>query len=107
MEFEEIKNVNIETIGSLSQITRPCPIKYKSMKVQHPQVQLDRRQTLTEFIKEGEVNLKQSEQYVSLVLLVVLINCMAVSNGRVTTALSVHGTTVIHIGLLVNHILSS
>jgi hypothetical protein len=25
MEFEEIKNVNIETIGSLSQITRPCP----------------------------------------------------------------------------------
>jgi hypothetical protein len=39
MEFEEIKNVNIETIGSLSQITRPCPIKYKSMKVQHPQVQ--------------------------------------------------------------------
>ena len=41
MEFEEIKNVNIETIGSLSQITRPCPIKYKSMKVQHQQVQLD------------------------------------------------------------------
>ena len=58
MEFEEIKNVNIETIGSLSQITRPCPIKYKSMKVQHPLVQQDRRQTLTEFIKEGEVNLK-------------------------------------------------
>jgi hypothetical protein len=28
------------------------------MKVQHPQVQQDRRQTLTEFIKEGEVNLK-------------------------------------------------
>jgi hypothetical protein len=44
MEFEEIKNVNIETIGSLSQITRPCPIKYKSMKVQHPQVHQDRRQ---------------------------------------------------------------
>jgi hypothetical protein len=39
MEFEEIKNVNIETIGSLLQITRPCPIKYKSMKVQHQQVQ--------------------------------------------------------------------
>jgi hypothetical protein len=35
MEFEEIKNVNIETIGSLSQITRPCPSKYKSMKAQH------------------------------------------------------------------------
>jgi hypothetical protein len=56
MEFEEIKNVNIETIGSLSQSTRPCPIKYKSMNAQHQQVQLDRRQTLTEFIKEGEVN---------------------------------------------------
>jgi DNA-binding beta-propeller fold protein YncE len=63
MEFEEIKNFNIETIGSLSQITRPCPIKYKSMKVQHPQVQLDRSPTLTEFIKVGEVNLKHGEQY--------------------------------------------
>jgi hypothetical protein len=63
MEFEEIKNVNIETIGSLSQLTRPCPIKYKSMKVQHPQVQQDRSQTLTEFIKEGEVNLKHGERY--------------------------------------------
>jgi hypothetical protein len=63
MEFEEIKNVNIETIGSLSQITRPCPIKYKSMKAQRQQVQLDRRQTLTEFIKEGEVNLKRGELY--------------------------------------------
>jgi nitrate reductase gamma subunit len=40
--------------GSLLQITRPCPIKYKSMKVQHQQVQQDRRQTLTEFIKEDE-----------------------------------------------------
>jgi hypothetical protein len=55
MEFEEIKNVNIETIGSLSQITRPCPIKYKSMKVQHQQVEVDRSQTLTEFIKEDRV----------------------------------------------------
>ena len=63
MEFEEIKNVNIETIGSLSQFTRPCPIKYKSMKVQHQQVQHDRRQTLTEFINEGEVKLKHGEQY--------------------------------------------
>ena len=60
MEFEEIKNFNI---GSVSQITRPCPIKYKSMKVQHQQVQQDRRQTLTEFIKEGEVNLKHGERY--------------------------------------------
>ena len=57
MEFKEIKNVNIETIGSLSQITRPCPIKYKSMKAQHQQVEVDRSQTLTEFIKEGQVNL--------------------------------------------------
>ena len=63
IEFEEIKNVNIETIGSLSQITRPCPIKYKSMKVQCPQVQHDRRQTLTEFIKESKVDLKRGEQY--------------------------------------------
>jgi hypothetical protein len=63
MEFEEIKNVNIETIGSLSQINRPCPIKYKSMKVQHQQVQHDRRQTLTEFINEGEVNLIHGVQY--------------------------------------------
>ena len=52
MEFKEIKNVNIETIGSLSQITRPCPIKYKSMKAQHEQVEVDRSQTLTEFIKD-------------------------------------------------------
>jgi hypothetical protein len=33
------------------------------MKVQHQQVQLERSQKLTEFIKEGEVNLKHSEQY--------------------------------------------
>ena len=63
MEFEEIKNVNIETIGSLSQITRPCPIKYKSMKAQHQQVQHDRRQTLTEFMKEDEVKLKRGGRY--------------------------------------------
>jgi hypothetical protein len=63
MEFEEIKNVNIETIGSLSQITRPCPIKYKSMKAQHQQVKLDRSQTLTEFIKEDEIKLKPGELY--------------------------------------------
>jgi hypothetical protein len=63
MEFEEIKYVNTKSIGSLSHITRPCPIKYKSMKVQHQQVHQDRRQTLTEFIKEGEVNLKRGKQY--------------------------------------------
>jgi hypothetical protein len=33
------------------------------MKVQHQKVQQDRRQTLTEFIKEGEVNLKHGEHY--------------------------------------------
>jgi hypothetical protein len=63
MEFKEIKNVNIETIGSLSQITRPCPIKYKSMKAQHEQAEVDRSQTLTEFIKEDEIKLKPGEQY--------------------------------------------
>jgi hypothetical protein len=51
MEFKEMKNVNIETIGSLSQITRPCPIKYKSMKVQHQRVQKDKRTPLTEFLE--------------------------------------------------------
>ena len=59
MEFEEIKNANIETIGSLSQITRPCPIKYKSMKAQHQQVEVDRRQTLT----EDEIKLKPGVTY--------------------------------------------
>jgi hypothetical protein len=33
------------------------------MKVQHQQVKLDRRQTLTEFIKERQVNLKRGEPY--------------------------------------------
>jgi hypothetical protein len=63
MEFEEIKNVNIETIGSLSQITRPCPIKYKLIKAQHQQVEVTRSQTLTEFIKEDEIKLKPGELY--------------------------------------------
>jgi DNA-binding beta-propeller fold protein YncE len=63
MEFKETKNVNIETIGSLSQITRPCPIKYKSMKVQHQQVEVDRRQTLTEFLIDGKLKLKFFKQY--------------------------------------------
>jgi DNA-binding beta-propeller fold protein YncE len=63
MEFKEIKNVNIETIGSLSQITRPCPIKYKSMKAQHQQVEVDRSQTLTEFITDDEIKLKRGVHY--------------------------------------------
>jgi hypothetical protein len=33
------------------------------MKAQHQQVQQDRRTPPTEFIKEGEVNLKHGEQY--------------------------------------------
>jgi hypothetical protein len=56
MEFEEIKNFNIEAIGSVSQITRPCPIKYKPRKQQPPEVK-DIGKPLTEFIKEGQVNL--------------------------------------------------
>jgi hypothetical protein len=108
-------------------------VKYKSMKAQHQQVEVDRSQTLTEFIKEYEIKLKPGERYdlsdiavtsdnklllcnrasshkkvyiyfilLSFVLLVVLINCMEFSYGKVTTALSVHGTTVIHQGRLVN-----
>jgi hypothetical protein len=41
----------------------PCPIKYISMKAQHQQVEVVRRQTLTEFIKEDEINLPPGEQY--------------------------------------------
>jgi hypothetical protein len=82
MEFEEIKNDNIETIGSLSQITRLCPIKYKSMKEQHPQVQQDRRQTRTEFIKEGEVNLKHGEQYYVTDMAVTSDNKLLLCNCR-------------------------
>jgi len=62
MEFDEIKNFKIETIGSFSQIIRPCPIKYKPMKQQLPEVQ-DIGKPLTEFIKEGQVNLKRGVQY--------------------------------------------
>jgi hypothetical protein len=108
LEFEEIKNVNIETIGSLSQITRPCPIKYKSMKAQHQQVQQDRRQTLTEFLKDGKLKLNFFKLYDLTHMAVTsdnkLLNCMDFSPGRVTTALSVHGTTVIPQGRLVNDI---
>ena len=45
--------------------------------------------------------------FLSFVLLVVLINCMDFSSGIVTTALSVHGTTVILHGGEVNDISSS
>jgi len=62
MEFDEIKNFKIETIGSLSQIFQPCPIKYKPRKQQPPEVQ-DIGKPLTEFIKEGQINLKRGVQY--------------------------------------------
>jgi hypothetical protein len=39
MEFEEIKNFKIETMGSVSPIARPCPIKYTSMERQQLQIQ--------------------------------------------------------------------
>ena len=81
MEFKEIKNVNIETIGSLSQITRPCPIKYKSMKAQHQQVEVDRSQTLTEFIKEGQVNLTRGVRYNLTDMAVTSDNKLLLCNG--------------------------
>jgi hypothetical protein len=82
MEFEEIKMFNIETIGSVSQITRPCPIKYKSMKVQHPQVQEDRRKPPTEFTKEGHVNLKRGKQYKLTDMAVTSDNKLLLCNNR-------------------------
>jgi hypothetical protein len=63
MKFEENKNFKIETIGCISEITRPCPIQYKSMKIQQTQVQQERTKTLTEFRKDGQVKLKRGEEY--------------------------------------------
>jgi hypothetical protein len=63
MKFEENKNFKIEAIGSISEITRPCPIQYKSMKIQQTQVQQDSTKTLTEFRKDGQVKLKRGEVY--------------------------------------------
>ena len=63
MKFEENNNFQIETIGSISEITRPCHIQYKSMKIQQPQVQQDRTKTLKKFRKDGQVNLKHREAY--------------------------------------------
>ena len=59
MKFEENKYFKIEIIGAISEITRPCCIQYKSMKIQHTQVQQDR--TLTEFRKDGQVKLNRGE----------------------------------------------
>jgi hypothetical protein len=50
---------------------------------------------------------ERNDQLLLRVLLVVLINCMDSSSRRVTTALPVHGTTVIPSGGLVNDISSS
>ena len=63
MKFEENKNFKIETIACISEITRPCPIQYKSMKIQQTQVQQDRTKTLTEFRKDGQVSLTHDEEY--------------------------------------------
>jgi hypothetical protein len=63
MEFEENKNFKTETIGSISEITRPCPIQHKSMKIQQTQVQHDRTKTLTEVRIDGQIKLKHGERY--------------------------------------------
>jgi hypothetical protein len=63
MKFEENKNFKTEIIGSISEITGPCPIQYKSMKIQQTQVQQDRTKTLTEFRKDGQVKLKGGVTY--------------------------------------------
>jgi len=60
LQFEEVENFNIEC---LSQITRPCSIKYKSIQQQQPQVQAYRAKSLIEFIKNGQINLKRGERY--------------------------------------------
>jgi hypothetical protein len=63
MKFEKNKNFKIKAIGSISEITGPCPIQYKSMKIQQTQVQQERTKTLTEFRKEDQVKLKRGEVY--------------------------------------------
>jgi hypothetical protein len=78
-------------------MTSSVSVIFESMKAQHEQVEVDRSQTLTEFIKEGVINPTHdlltpqhtSPMFIllSFVLLVVLINCMDFSCGRVTTAL--------------------
>jgi hypothetical protein len=34
LEFEENKNIKIESIGSISEIIRPWPIQYKSIQAE-------------------------------------------------------------------------
>jgi hypothetical protein len=50
------------------------------MNVQHRQVELDRRQTLTEFIKEGEVKLKHVKQYALTAMAVTSDNKLLLCN---------------------------
>jgi hypothetical protein len=50
LEFEENKNIKIESIGSISEIIRPWPIQYKSI-----QAEQERTKTLTEFRKDAQV----------------------------------------------------
>jgi DNA-binding beta-propeller fold protein YncE len=52
------------------------------MKVQHQHVKLDRRQTLTEFITEDEVNIKLDEQYELTDMAVTSDNKLLLCNHR-------------------------
>jgi predicted peroxiredoxin len=51
------------------------------MKAQHQQVQLDRRQTLTEFIKECQINLKCGKRYDLTDIAVTSDNKLLLCNG--------------------------
>jgi hypothetical protein len=82
MEFEENKNFKTEIIGSISEITRPCPIQYKSMKIQQTQVQQERTKTLTEFRKDGQVNLKHGEVYSLMDIAVTSDNRLLICNDH-------------------------
>jgi len=84
MEFEENNNFKIETMGSISEITRPCPIQYKSMKIQQPQVQQDSTKTLTEFRKDGQVKLKRGEEYCLTDMAVTSDNRLLICNYHAT-----------------------
>jgi DNA-binding beta-propeller fold protein YncE len=84
MKFEENKNFKIETIGCISEITRPCPIQYKSMKIQQTQVQQERTKTLTEFRKDGQVNLNHGEACKLSDMVVISDNKLLICNYYLT-----------------------
>jgi hypothetical protein len=67
----------------------------------HQQVQLDRRQTLTEFITEGEVNLKHGEQYMLIDMAVTSDNKLLLCNYK-----SSHHKVYIYKDKLIQHNLS-